>query len=111
MSAMTADSILALARNFMECRVLLTGAELDLFTLLTLSYRGVENPLDQIKQILEDHQLIIQFITYTLEPVTNVQTYRLRLQSKDTISFKQVLGSLAATAGLQELHWQEGEVP
>ena len=83
----------------------------DLFTLLTLSYRGVENPLDQIKQILEDHQLIIQFITYTLEPVTNVQTYRLRLQSKDTISFKQVLGSLAATAGLQELHWQEGEVP
>ncbi len=29
-----ADSILALARNFMECRILLTAAELDLFTLL-----------------------------------------------------------------------------
>jgi predicted O-methyltransferase YrrM len=30
----SADAILALARNFWECRVLLTAAELDLFTLL-----------------------------------------------------------------------------
>ena len=34
MSAMNAESILALGRNFMESRILLTGAELDLFTLL-----------------------------------------------------------------------------
>lgn len=31
----TAEDILSLARNFMECRILLTGAELDLFTLAT----------------------------------------------------------------------------
>ena len=83
----------------------------DLFTMLTLSYHGVENPLDQIKQILEDHQLIIQFINYNLEPASNVQTYRLRLQSKNTISVKGLLSSLSKTAGLQELNWQEGEVP
>jgi putative Mg2+ transporter-C (MgtC) family protein len=83
----------------------------DLFTLLTLSYHGVENPLEQIKQILHDYDIVIQFINYTLEPATNVQTYRLRLQSKDTVSFKQVTSSLATTAGLRELHWQEGEVP
>ena len=34
MAALTADSILALARNFMECRILLTAADLDLFTML-----------------------------------------------------------------------------
>ena len=34
MTLHTPDSLLALARNFMESRVLLTGAELDLFTLL-----------------------------------------------------------------------------
>ncbi len=83
----------------------------DLFTMLTLSYHGAENPMDQIKQILQDCGIGIQFINYTLEPASNVQTYRLRLQSKDTVSFKGVLSSLAATAGLQELHWQEGEVP
>ncbi|MCX5788137.1 MAG: methyltransferase [Elusimicrobia bacterium] len=31
---MDAESILGLARNFMECRILLTGAELDVFTRL-----------------------------------------------------------------------------
>lgn len=34
MTLHTPDSLLALARNFMESRVFLTGAELDLFTLL-----------------------------------------------------------------------------
>ena len=34
MPAKSADDILALARNFMECRILLTAAELDLFTML-----------------------------------------------------------------------------
>lgn len=35
MPAMTADEILALARNFMESRILLTAAELDVFSLLS----------------------------------------------------------------------------
>ena len=34
MSALNQTHILSLARNFMECRILLSGAELDLFTLL-----------------------------------------------------------------------------
>jgi len=34
MPAPNADAILAIARNFWECRILLTAAELDLFTLL-----------------------------------------------------------------------------
>lgn len=35
MNNMGPEVILGLARNFMECRILLTGAELNLFTLLT----------------------------------------------------------------------------
>ncbi len=35
MSSITPQTILELARNFMESRILLTGAELDLFTLLS----------------------------------------------------------------------------
>jgi len=34
MSGWDAETVLALARNYQECRILLTGAELDLFTLL-----------------------------------------------------------------------------
>ncbi len=42
MTPHTSDSLLALARNFQECRVLLTGAELDLFTLLAPEALGLE---------------------------------------------------------------------
>ena len=57
------------------------------------------------------HRLNIQFINYAMEPPSNLITYRLRLQSKDTIIFKQVIHSLAETEGLQEVNLQEGEVP
>jgi len=83
----------------------------DLYTILTLRYDGREEPLDRIKEILADHQVGIQFINYTLIPASNSQTYRLRLQSKDTVSFRQLLTSLSETEGLQEMDWQEGEVP
>jgi len=42
MTPHTSDSLLALARNFMESRVLLTGAELGLFTLLANEPLGLE---------------------------------------------------------------------
>jgi putative Mg2+ transporter-C (MgtC) family protein len=83
----------------------------DLFTILTLKYHGVENRLDQIRQILKNHRITIQFINYQLEPPSNLMTYRFRLQSKDTIIFKHLVHSLSETEGLQEIHLQEGEVP
>ena len=42
MTLHTPDSLLALARNFMESRVLLTGAEMDLFTLLAPGPLGLD---------------------------------------------------------------------
>ena len=42
MAPLTPDALLALARGFQESRVLLTGAELDLFTLLSREPLGVE---------------------------------------------------------------------
>ena len=57
------------------------------------------------------HRLNMQFINYAMEPPSNLITYRLRLQSKVSIIFKQVIHSLSATEGWQEVHLQEGEVP
>jgi len=83
----------------------------DRFTIMSLKYHGWEDPLDRIRQVLKQHRIAIQFINYTLEPPSNLTTYRLRLQSKDTIIFKQVIHSLSETEGLQEVNLQEGEVP
>jgi hypothetical protein len=38
-------------------------------------------------------------------------TYRLRLQSKDDLPWSHIVKSLSDTHGLQEMSWQEGEVP
>jgi hypothetical protein len=43
------DEILGLARNFMECRILLSGAELDLFTLLTPQALSAQEIGDRIE--------------------------------------------------------------
>jgi putative Mg2+ transporter-C (MgtC) family protein len=83
----------------------------DLFTILTLKYYGMEHPLDRIKEILINHGISIQFINYQLEPPSNLMTYRFRLQSKDTLDFKDLMHSLSATEGLREIQFQEGEVP
>jgi predicted O-methyltransferase YrrM len=48
MTPHTPDSLLALARNFMESRVLLTGAELDLFTLLAPEPLGLDEVASKI---------------------------------------------------------------
>ena len=83
----------------------------DLFTILTLKYHRVEDPLDHIRQIIKNHRCTIQSINYKLEPPSNLMTYQLRLQSKDTIIFKHLVDSLSETEGLQEILLQEGEVP
>jgi putative Mg2+ transporter-C (MgtC) family protein len=83
----------------------------DLYTILTLKYLGVETHLDQIRQILADHGIHIQFTNYKVEPLTNLSTYYLRLLSKDTVDFPMLLQSFSETPGLQEIHFQEGAVP
>jgi predicted O-methyltransferase YrrM len=43
-----AEAILGLARNFMECRILLSGAELNLFTLLTPGFLSAQEVVSKI---------------------------------------------------------------
>ena len=83
----------------------------DEHTILTLKYDRQAKPLDRIKEILEEHQVSIQFINYKIEFPSNVATYRLRLQSKDDLPWGNIVKHISETQGLQEIAWQEGEVP
>jgi putative Mg2+ transporter-C (MgtC) family protein len=83
----------------------------DLFTILILRYHGVPNPLDRVREILKRHHTTVQSIQFKLEPPNDLRTYRFRLQSKDTVEFEDLIKSLSETEGLQEIHFQEGEVP
>ena len=83
----------------------------DLFTILTLTYQGIACPMERIREILTQHRTSIQFVNYKLETANNLTTYRLRLQSKDNTAFSDLIHRLSETEGLQEIHFQEGEVP
>lgn len=83
----------------------------DEHTILTLKYDRQAKPLDRIRQILSDHEVAIQFINYQVELPANVTTYRLRLKSKDDLAWGNIVKHIVNTTGLQEIAWQEGEVP
>ncbi len=83
----------------------------DEHSILILKYDLAARPLDQIKQILRDYQVSIQFINFKSELVNNTVTYNIRLLSDSDLPWGHMVKRLYETQGLQELHWQEGEVP
>jgi putative Mg2+ transporter-C (MgtC) family protein len=83
----------------------------DLHTILTLKYREVHTPLEEVQHTLAENQISVQFINYKFEPPAQTVTYRLRLLSKDDITWKDLVAAISKTEGLLEADWTEGEVP
>lgn len=83
----------------------------DEHTILTLKFDGQTKPLDHIREILEGNEVNIQFVNYKIELPSHATTYRMRLQSKDDLYWGHIVKCLSETKGLQEITWQEGEVP
>ena len=58
MKTINPAEIMTLARNFMECRILLSGAELDLFTLLApkpLTPQEVADRIHGVERRIDHH--------------------------------------------------------
>jgi putative Mg2+ transporter-C (MgtC) family protein len=83
----------------------------DEHTILTLKYDKMDRPLEQIKTILNDYRIAIQFINYRVELPSEAVTYRLRLLSKEDLPWGQIVKRISASQGLKEIAWEEGEVP
>ncbi len=83
----------------------------DEHTIMTLKFDGTTRPLENIREILEGNEVTIQFINYKIDLASNATTYRMRLQSKDDLYWAHIVKCLSETKGLQEISWEEGEVP
>lgn len=83
----------------------------DEHTILTLKVDGTTKPLEHVTEILEGNGVSIQFVNYKIELPSNVTTYRMRLRSKDDLYWGHIVKCISETKGLQEIAWQEGEVP
>lgn len=83
----------------------------DDHTILVLKYGLYDRPLEQIRQIMKDYDMTIQFINYRSDMTSGTVTYRIRLLSSANLPWGRIVKRLQETQGLKELHWQEGEVP
>jgi putative Mg2+ transporter-C (MgtC) family protein len=83
----------------------------DDHTILVLKYSLYDRPLEQIRQVLQDYGMTIQFINYHSDMADETLTYRIRLLSSADLPWGRIVKRLQETPGLKQLHWQEGEVP
>jgi putative Mg2+ transporter-C (MgtC) family protein len=84
----------------------------DIFTLLTLRFSDNSTALDDVIKIFTDFpEISIQFINTFQNVEAQVTTYRLRLESKELIHRNTITEKLFQIKGLEELSWEEGNVP
>jgi putative Mg2+ transporter-C (MgtC) family protein len=83
----------------------------DEHTIMTLKFDGTTKPMERIREVLEGNEVHIQFVNYKIDLPSNATTFRMRLQSKDDLYWGHIVKCLSDTKGLQEISWEEGEVP
>jgi putative Mg2+ transporter-C (MgtC) family protein len=92
-------------------RVLKTWLRRNTFTILTIKFQGLEKHLDLVRQVLTDGKVNINFVSFQRSVHPDITTYRLDLESKDNILWRNIAENLSNIADLLEFHRQEGEVP
>jgi putative Mg2+ transporter-C (MgtC) family protein len=83
-----------------------------IYTLLTLKCSGAEKPLRTIKEVLAGYpEIEIKFINFYKNITTGTIDYRLRLYSGEHLPWGHIVESLSRIPGVNEISWEEGEVP
>jgi hypothetical protein len=83
-----------------------------IYTLLTLKCSGADKPLRTIKEVLAGYpEIEIKFINFYKNILTGTIDYRLRLYSGEHLPWGHIVESLSRIPGVNEISWEEGEVP
>ena len=80
-------------------------------TILTIKCQGLKEHLDLVREILMKGGVDINFVSFQRQVHPDVTTYRLRLESKDNIPWRNIVENFSTIPDLLEFQWQEGEVP
>jgi len=92
-------------------RVLKTWMHKNTHTILTIKFQGLQKHLDLVRDILTQGGVNISFVSFQRHIKPDTTTYRLNLESKDNIPWRNIAESLSTLPDLLEFQWQEGEVP
>jgi len=84
----------------------------DLFTVLSVRFSQRPRVLDQIRKIFSSYpDIVIQFINIQQNIPAEAITYRLPLQSKEKLQREDIMQKILDMEGLEEISWEEGNVP
>ncbi len=84
------------------------------YTILTVKALSTEGLLAQVKGILAEYRdLSLQFVNYHRDIAANVVTYRIRLHHSDESQklWPAIVKRLSALPDMQEITWEESDVP
>lgn len=83
-----------------------------IYSSLTISMRAAEDALEQIRKIIADYPTIfIQYVNFKHEKSSGTTTYRIRVYSKEEKSWEHVVKRLTELNGVEEVKWEESDVP
>lgn len=84
----------------------------DEYTILTVRSRESASTIRRIRQILSEYPgFSIQFVNFSKDFTAGTTTYRLRINSKDNMPWPKVVRRIGEIEGIEEIRWEEGEVP
>lgn len=82
------------------------------YSLLTVTHRGEEDPLQKIREAVSGFPLFkIQGISYEHELASRRTTYRIRVHSKEERQWEDLVKKLGGIGGIAEIKWEQSDVP
>jgi putative Mg2+ transporter-C (MgtC) family protein len=82
------------------------------FIVLTIRCGGSCNPLDWIREVLDEYPYItIHFINYANEIKQSNIVYRIRISHRAPIRFEEITDKLATNDCINEVRWEESDIP
>ena len=83
-----------------------------IYSSLTIRLHADEDALKQIKQVIADYPtIVIQYINFRHEKTSGITTYRIRVYSKEKGAWEGVVKRFADMSGVEEIRWEESDVP
>jgi putative Mg2+ transporter-C (MgtC) family protein len=84
----------------------------DLHTVLTITCHCPNLRLKELREVLESHETMeVKSVNYYRDFRNDRVTYRLRLLSKEAIPRGRIVSDLLALAGIENVAWEEADVP
>ncbi len=82
------------------------------FLILTIKCSGSCNPIDSIREVLAEYpHITIHFINYVSEVKERNISYRMRLSHREAVRVEDILDKLAVIECINEVRWEESDIP